>query len=56
MGPRLWYSTLALRVVYSDASDTGYGGYTVEHEHHMHIEPKWIPQALNQQADWLSHN
>ena len=27
----IWRSTSAVRVVYSDASDTGYGGYTVEH-------------------------
>ena len=27
----IWHSPSALRVVYSDASDTGYGGYVVEH-------------------------
>ena len=27
----IWCSPAAVRVVYSDASDTGYGGYTVEH-------------------------
>jgi len=31
----IWHSPSALRVVYSDASDTGYGGYTVEHGCHM---------------------
>ena len=27
----IWHSPSAVRVVYSDASDTGYGGYVVEH-------------------------
>ena len=27
----IWYAPSAVRVVYSDASDTGYGGYVVEH-------------------------
>ena len=27
----IWHSPSAMRVVYSDASDTGYGGYVVEH-------------------------
>ena len=27
----IWHSPSAIRVVYSDASDTGYGGYVVEH-------------------------
>ena len=27
----VWHHPSALRVVYSNASDTGYGGYTVEH-------------------------
>ena len=31
----IWVSPSAVRVVYSDASDTGYGGYVVEHGHHI---------------------
>ena len=27
----IWHSPSVVRVVYSDASDTGYGGYVVEH-------------------------
>ena len=27
----IWYTPSAVRVVYSDASNTGYGGYIVEH-------------------------
>ena len=30
-GQDLWPKPLAIRVVYSDAGSTGYGGYTVEH-------------------------
>ena len=31
-GKKIWPKPSAVRVVYSDASSTGYGGYTVEHE------------------------
>ena len=27
----IWHSLSAVRVMYCDASDTGYGGYVVEH-------------------------
>ena len=27
----IWHNRSAVRIIYSDASDTGYGGYTVEH-------------------------
>ena len=27
----IWQSPSAVRVVYADASDTGYGGYVIEH-------------------------
>ena len=30
-GQSLWHSPSAVRIVFSDASDTGYGGYIVEH-------------------------
>ena len=29
--PPIWHSPSAIRVVYTDGSDTGYGGYMVEH-------------------------
>jgi len=29
-GRRIWFKSTAVRVAYSDASDTGYGGYIVE--------------------------
>ena len=34
-GQKLWRSPAAVRVVYSDASSTGYGGYLVEHGNHV---------------------
>lgn len=34
-GRSLWYSPSAMRVVFSDASNTGYGGFTVEHGYHI---------------------
>ena len=38
----IWHSPSALRCVYSDASDTGYGGYTVEHGMHI-AQGNWLP-------------
>ena len=38
-GQGLWHSLSVIRVVYADASSTGYGGFTVEHGCH-------IPQGL----------
>ena len=34
-GQNIWHSLSAVRLVYSDASDMGYGGYTVEHGCHI---------------------
>ena len=34
-GQNIWKSPSAMRVVYSDASGTGYGGYVVEHGCHV---------------------
>ena len=34
-GQSFWCSPSAVRVVYSDASETGFGGYTVEHGGHI---------------------
>ena len=41
----IWHSPSAVRVVYSDASDTGYGGYTVEHGVHV-AQGSWLPEEL----------
>ena len=34
-GQAIWHSPSALRVVYSNASDIEFGGFTVEHGYHM---------------------
>ena len=34
-GQSLWKSPSAVRIAYSDASGTGYGGYTVQHGCHI---------------------
>ena len=34
-GQEIWHNPSALRVVYLDVSDTGFGGYTIEHGYHM---------------------
>ena len=45
----IWHSPSAVRCVYSDTSDTGYGGYTVEHG--MHIE-LCLPNEAKQSSTW----
>ena len=47
----IWYSPSALRCVYSDASDTGYGGYTVEHGMHI-AQGNWLPEEAKQSSTW----
>ena len=36
-GQNIWHQPAAMRLVYSDASSTGYGGYTVEHGPQLHM-------------------
>ena len=47
----IWRSPSALRVVYSDASDTGYGGYTVEHGPCI-AHGQWTVAEANQSSTW----
>ena len=47
----IWHSPSALRCVYSDASDTGYGGYTVEHGMHI-AQGNWLPEEAKQSSTW----
>ena len=42
----IWHSPSAVRVVYSDASDTGYGGYVVEHGHYTAYGQWTAPEAV----------
>ena len=47
----IWHSPSAVRCVYSDASDTGYGGYTVEHGMHI-AQGNWLPEEAGQSSTW----
>ena len=47
----IWHSPSAVRCVYSDASDTGYGGYTVEHGMHI-AHGNWLPEEAIQSSTW----
>ena len=47
----IWHSPSAVRCVYSDASDTGYGGYTVEHGMHV-AQGMWSPEEAKQSSTW----
>ncbi len=47
----IWYSPSAMRVVYSDASDTGYGGYVVEHGSCVSFG-QWTAEEAIQSSTW----
>ena len=48
-GQNIWPSPSAIRVVYTDASDTGYAGYTVEHGCHV-AHGQWLPHEATQSS------
>ena len=50
-GQDIWHSPSALRVVDTDASDTGYGGYTVEHGCYI-AHGQWTPSESKQSSKW----
>ena len=50
-GQNLWPSPSAVRVVYSDASNTGYGGYSVEHGGHI-AWGQWSKEEAQQSSTW----
>ena len=50
-GQEIWHSPSAIRFAYSDASDTGYGGYTIEHGCHI-AQGQWRPQEASQSSTW----
>lgn len=50
-GQPIWRSPSALRVVYSDASDTGFGGYTVEHGG-LVVNGQWTVQEAMESSTW----
>ena len=47
----IWRQPGAVRVVYSDASDTGFGGYTVEHGGEV-AHGHWDPMKAQQSSTW----
>ena len=47
----IWRQPGAVRVVYSDASDTGFGGYTVEHGDEV-AHGHWDPMEAQQSSTW----
>ena len=47
----IWRSPSAVRVVYSDASDTGYGGYLVEHGPSI-AQGQWSKEEAIQSSTW----
>ena len=50
-GQDIWHSPSAVRVVYSDASVTGYGGYSVEHGCHI-AHWQWDSYEVEQSSTW----
>ena len=50
-GHEIWHSPSAVRVVYSDASGSGYGGFTVEHGCHV-AHCAWSAQEMARSSTW----
>ena len=50
-GQNIWPSPSAIRVVYTDASNSGYAGYTVEHGCHI-AHGQWLPREAAQSSTW----
>ena len=50
-GRSIWEQPAAMRVVYSDASDMGYGGFVVEHGPHV-ANGQWSDVEAKQSSTW----
>ena len=50
-GRNIWPTPSAVRVVYSDTSSTGYGGYVVEHGNKV-ANGQWSPSEVVQSSTW----
>ena len=50
-GQDMWHSPSAVRIVYTDPSNTGYGGYTVEHGPHV-AHGQWTLSEAGQSSMW----
>ena len=51
----IWHSPSAIRVVYSDASSSGYGGYLVEYGCHI-AHGQWLPNERIKSSTWQELN
>ena len=47
----IWRSLSAIRVVYSDASGSGFGGYTMEHGPQI-VHGQWVEWEAQQSSTW----
>ena len=45
-GQNIWHSPSVVRLVYSDASSTGYGGYVIEHGPQI-AHGQWSPEEAS---------
>ena len=50
-GMSMWKTASAVRIVYSDASSTGYGGYVVEHGRHF-AHGQWSEDEMGKSSTW----
>jgi len=50
-GQNLWPKPSAVRVVFSDASNTGFGGYTAEHRG-LIANGQWSKEEAQQSSTW----
>ena len=50
-GQNIWVGPSALTVVYTDASQTGFAGYTVQHGCHI-VQGQWLPREANKSYTW----
>ena len=50
-GQNIWVGPSALRVVYTDASSTGSGGYTVQHGCYI-AHGLWLPEEAEKSSTW----
>ena len=50
-GQDIWNSPSDIRFAYSDASNTGYGGYMIKHSNHI-VQGYWLPQEASQSSTW----
>ena len=47
----IWYTPSAIRVVYTDASESGYGGYLIEHGCHV-ATGQWSEEDKVKSSTW----